>query len=66
MAKFNRVNYIIRYESGELSDNDTLKLFSHLIKTGLAWSLQGHYGRIASALIEDKWLSRQGKILKVV
>jgi len=58
------IDYIIDYESGTLSDQDTLKMFSDMIKTGKAWSLQGHYGRTASSLIEDGWLDRQGNILK--
>jgi hypothetical protein len=66
MKKFNEVDYIISYEQGELSDKNTLILFSHLIKSGRAWHLQGHYGRTAWALIEDKWIDKQGKILKAV
>jgi hypothetical protein len=58
------IDYIMDYESGELSDKDTLQMFSEMIKSGMAWSLQGHYGRTASALIEDGWLNREGNILK--
>ena len=49
--KFDNVSYIMAYESGELSDKETLKLFQHLENTGQAYSLQGHYGRTATALI---------------
>lgn len=46
------IDKIIAYESGELSEEETIKLFQELIDTGLAWQLQGHYGRTAQRLIE--------------
>ena len=47
-----QIDKIIAYEQGELSDEDTIDLFQSLINSGLAWSLQGHYGRTAKAMIE--------------
>jgi len=64
MAKFDEVGYIIAFEAGELRGDKVIELFSHLIKTGRAWSLQGSYGRMAKALIDRGYLSRQGEILK--
>jgi len=66
MSRFNQLDYIMRYEAGELSDNQGLELFAHLIKNGLAWSLQGHYGRTARSLIDGGYISSKGKILKEV
>jgi hypothetical protein len=56
------VDNIIAYESGELNDMQTLELFSELITTGSAWSLQGHYGRTASALIDRGLITSEGQI----
>jgi hypothetical protein len=53
---------IIAYEMGELNDIETIKLFSKLVQNGYAWSLQGHYGRTATALIRGEYLTSAGKI----
>ena len=47
------VSKIIEYESGEMSEEGVISLFQELIDTGLAWKLQGHYGRVAISLIES-------------
>ena len=60
------VDKIIAYETGELPAEDTLKLFAELVKTGQAWTLQGHYGRTAQGLIDSGYLDRQGNILRKV
>lgn len=60
----NTLDVIIQYESGELSTEDTLELFGHLIQTGQAWTLQGHYGRTAASLIEAGYIDKQGNILR--
>jgi len=64
MKKNKKIDMIMAYESGELKAEDTLKLFAELIRTGQIWSLQGHYSRTGSALIQDGFISSKGKILK--
>jgi len=59
----NRVDFIMEYEDGTLSPEGTVALFSNLVKTGMAWQLQGSvYGRPAASLIERGVLDKTGKI----
>lgn len=48
----NGVDAIIAYENGDLSREQTLALFQMLVDTGVAWQLQGSYGREAKALLK--------------
>jgi hypothetical protein len=49
---------IIAYETDEMETREeVIQLFQHLVDTGLAWSLQGHYGRTATALIEAGYIT---------
>ena len=52
MSLLTLTDKIIAYEQGELDDDATLELFQALIDDGSAWTLQGHYGRTAAALIK--------------
>jgi len=60
MKKKDIIDYIMDYEMGNMSDLDTLKMFSELIKNGMAWTLQGHYGRTARSLINNEYLMDNG------
>jgi hypothetical protein len=55
------VDKILAYESGEMTEKETIEFFQELINDGSAWSLQGHYGRTAAALIEAGYCTRPKK-----
>ena len=43
---------IIAFEDGTLPVDETAELFQYLVDTGMAWTLQGVYGRTACDLID--------------
>tara|TARA_B100000809_G_scaffold265015_1_gene322492 strand:+ start:1602 stop:1766 length:165 start_codon:yes stop_codon:yes gene_type:complete len=47
------VSEIISYENGDMTESEVIEFFQKLIDSGLAWKLQGHYGRVATTLIEE-------------
>ncbi|KKK91833.1 hypothetical protein LCGC14_2708950 [marine sediment metagenome] len=46
------VDKIIDFESGEMEQEEVVEFFQELINNSMAWTLQGHYGRTARALID--------------
>ncbi|WJN62686.1 hypothetical protein [Streptomyces phage phiScoe10] len=53
---------ILDYEQGNLNDVETLELFGKLVKSGMAWTLQGSYGRTANQMIESGYLTPEGEV----
>jgi hypothetical protein len=55
------LNQLMAYEAGQLDEAHMIIFFQQLVDTGLAWQLQGHYGRIAQQLIRQGLLTLQPK-----
>lgn len=53
---------LISLEAGELDAAETLELFGLLVKSGMAWTLQGSYGLTAERLIHAGYLTRDGRV----
>jgi hypothetical protein len=51
------VDRLIAYEEGQLSEEQEMALFEHLVQTGTCWQLQGHYQRVAATLLEAGLIS---------
>ena len=58
------LSYMMDYEAGTITWNDTLSLFAFMIREGLMHMFQGSYGRFAHGLIVDGWVNTEGEILK--
>jgi hypothetical protein len=56
------VGDIIEYESGDMTQERAVEFFQKLIDSGLAWKLQGSYGRFAVTLIEAGLCHLPGKV----
>ena len=46
------VDQLIAYEEGQITEDQEIAFFEHLIETGTCWQLSGHYQRVAATLIE--------------
>lgn len=56
------VGQIMAYEDGELNDLAAVELFAALVASGMAWQLQGAYGRQAVALIDGGFITAEGEV----
>ena len=56
---------IIAYENNEMTLGEEIKFFAYLVETGRAWTLQGHYGRMAMEMIDLEFISKDGKVLRL-
>lgn len=54
------IDDMMAWENGELDREQTICLFQKLIDNGMAWQLQGMYGRTAARLIDEGFCHRKG------
>ena len=50
-APFDEIGFIMAYEGGDVTEEELIDGFQHLIDSGTVWLLHGFYGRQALALI---------------
>lgn len=55
---YDHVGAMMSYEDGSLDEPGTKKLFQHLVDTGMAWHLQGSYGRAADAMLKAGYIKK--------
>ena len=58
---FDATAFILAYEGEQLTEDEVVAGFQQLINSGLAWELQGSYGRMANDLIEQGHCTRPPK-----
>jgi hypothetical protein len=46
------VDDIIAFEGGEMDEADEIRMMQEMIDSGMAWKMQGSYGRAAMDMIE--------------
>jgi hypothetical protein len=51
LKPFDSFSFMMKWEQEEMEEAELVEGFQYLIDTGLAWQLQGCYGRQAMALI---------------
>lgn len=54
------IDLLLDYEDGQLDFTQTVAMFQDLVNSGLAWRLQGSYGREAARLISEGHVNMPG------
>ena len=50
------------FAESDPTNEELIEAWAYLIKTGDCWNLQGFYGREATYLIEQGFISREGEV----
>ena len=56
MSNFNAIGIAEGFMEAE-SEEQYIEAWQHLVDTGLAWSLQGWFGRTATTLIQEGYIN---------
>lgn len=62
--KYDELSAMMAWEQGDLDKDGTIDLFQHLVDSGLAWQLQGVYGRTAAQLINRGYVKDTHGVLQ--
>lgn len=62
LTPFDACAIVEGFSGEEHSEEEHLEAWQYLVDTGLAWSLQGWYGRAAARLIEAGVISPAGEV----
>lgn len=58
------LDFIMAFEDGTASDREVIDGFANLVASGMAWRLQGVYGRTAKSLIDAGYIDADGNVLR--
>lgn len=61
ITNYDVVGQMMAYEEGKLDDQAVVNLFQNLVDTGMVWSLQGSYQRMANRLIKAGKVHQESK-----
>ena len=59
VERFDTVGFVMDYEGGELTEDEIIDGFQKLIDLGIVWKSQGHYQRMANALISEGYCTKK-------
>ena len=62
MTTYTACSIVEGFDGGHHTQEEELRAWAYLIKTGICWQLQGWYGRNARDLIESGIISEKGDI----
>lgn len=52
IKEMNLAERVLLYETDQMSEQEMISMFQDLVDTGMAWKLQGHYGRTSMILLD--------------